>query len=173
MSRLNRRRYGNRRFRFEILEARALLSAAGLPAHPAAEVAPLARTHHETIKGSFSGTVSVAQGVASFKSSGTASVLGAATCDGSEFYTLEKHHSVKYTGGTATLTDSSGDTIDLSFTGTGHVKSTTDLTFSLKGSVSGGSGTYAGATGSFSGKGSFDIVTDTFSIHATVTLKHL
>ena len=36
MSRLNRRRYGNRRFRFEILEARALLSAAGLSAHPAA-----------------------------------------------------------------------------------------------------------------------------------------
>ena len=117
--------------------------------------------------------MSVAQGAASFKSSGTASVLGAATCDGSEFYTLEKHHTVKYTGGTATLTDSSGDTIDISFTGTGHVKSTTDLTFSLKGSVSGGSGTYAGATGSFSGKGSFDIATDTFSIHATVTLKHV
>ncbi len=47
------------------------------------------------------------------------------------------------------------------------------LNFSVKGPVSGGTGTYAGAAGSFTGTGSLNIETNAFSIKLTVTLKHV
>jgi len=47
-----------------------------------------------------------------------------------------------------------------------------DYVFSVKGPVSGGTDSFGGAKGSFTGTGSLDIETHAFSIKLTVTLTH-
>jgi len=175
MSNLSHKVPRSRKFRLELLESRELLSAAGLPAHQIADVSPLARTHREIIKGSLSGQesvhpITISQGTASFRGSGTTTVLGSVTFNGSVSYSVNKHHALKYTNGVGTLADLSGDQIDVSFSGSGRQTGLADFTFSVKGPVTGGTGMLAGAAGSFTGKGSFN--SGALSITLTATLKH-
>jgi hypothetical protein len=126
----------------------------------------------EILAGSLSGPVSLSPGTAVFNTSGTTTLLGSATFDGSVSYSVRKHHALKYSTGVGTLADLSGDTINVSYSGSGREASATDDTISLKSAVSGGTGTYAGAAGSVKGKGSLDPATGTLSLQLTVTLKH-
>ncbi len=163
-------------FRPELLERRELLSTIVPPAHRPADVVPLAKAHKEVIKGSMTGTGSIVvitslTGTEKFTATGTLTTLGAASLTGSNSYAAT-HNKIKYTNGTATLVDASGDTIIATFTGTGKALSTTNFTFKSKGRVTGGTGLYAGAAGTISDSGSQNIATGAFSITLTVTLKH-
>ncbi len=178
MSKLNHKLLRSRRFQLELLESRELLSVVGLPAPQAAEIIPLV-AKRETITGTLNGQGSQAmssltQGTTHFSASGSTTVLGSTTLAGSVSYSVNKQHAVKYTNGVATLADKSGD-FKVSFSGSGPKAVAGDYTFSVKGSVIGGSGTgtFAGAAGSFSGTGSLNILTHVFSIKLTVTLTHV
>jgi len=175
MSNHNHKVRRSRRFRLELLESRELLSAVGLPAHQLADVSPLVKAHKEVIKGSLTGQgmaspINTFQGTTSFSSSGTTTVLGSATFKGSVSYSANARHAIKYTMGVGTLADLSGDQINVTFAGSGRNTSMGDFTFSVQGPVSGGTGTFAGAAGSFKAKGT--LVGVVFSVNLTVTLKH-
>lgn len=177
MSKLNHKLQPRRMVRFELLESRELLSMVGLPDLPTAEVSPLSKTQHKTIKGTLSGQgfvipISDLQGTAYFGSSGSTTVLGSSTFAGHVTYSTNRHLAVKYTKGVGILSDPSGDQIIVYFTGSGRDKGVGDYVFSVKGTVSGGTGSYTGAKGSFTGTGSLDIETHAFSIKLTVTLTH-
>jgi len=175
MSNLTHKVRQSRRFRLELLESRELLSAVGLPAHQVADVSPLARTHREIIKGSLSGhgsviPISTFQGTTFFSASGTATVLGSATFEGSVAYAANKHRAVKYTLGAGTLADLSGDQLTVSFSGSGRDTGAADFNFLMKGHVTGGTGTFAGAAGSITAKGTLN--GGALSMKFTVTLTH-
>ena len=177
MSDLNHNHRRNRRFRLEFLECRELLSTFAHPAHPAVDVSPLARGHSEIIKGTLTGTgtlapVSISAGTARFRATGNLTILGAASLVSSDSYSVSRNHKIKYSNGAATLTDSSGDTIIASFKGSGKATSAGIDTFKVKGPVTGGSGLYAGAAGRVSASGSLSVGTRAFSITLTLTLKH-
>jgi len=166
------KRLRSRRVQLELLESRELLSVAGLPLQPATEISPLAKIK-ETITGSMSGQahtvpITFTTGTTNFEATGNTTVLGSTTLTGSVAYSTNKHHVLSYTKGVATLTDLSGDQIKVSYTGSGKVLAVGDFTFSVKGSVSGGSGKFTGAVGKFSATGSNDL--GAFSIKLTVTL---
>jgi len=155
------------------------LSVSGLPVQPVAEISPLAKAKGETIKGTLSGhgiavPSSLTQGTTYFSAAGNTAALGATTLEGSLSYTENRQHTFKYTNGVATLADGSGD-FKISFSGSGPKEVSGDFNFTVKGSVIGGSGTgsFAGAAGSFSGTGSLDVLTHDFSIKITVTLKKI
>ncbi len=161
-----------RKFRLELLESRALLSAGGVGANHGAEIVTLAR---ETIKGSLSGTATVvpftlSTGTVTAKSSGALPVVGNVTLNSSEHYSVNKHHAIKYSHGSGIFADSSNDLIDVTFTGTGKMKGSSIFTFTLKGPISGGTGLFAGAKGKFTGTGSFDSATHAFSMNFKATL---
>ncbi len=169
MSSLNHKRRRSRSIRLELLESRELLSAVGLPAHQAAEVAPLAKISVKTLKGSLSGRavvtpVSITQGTVSLSASGT----GGFDFTGSDDYSVNKKHAIKYTSGVGILSGSGGDQVDVSFTGSGKETGVASFTFSVKGPVKGGAGTFAGAAGKFTAKGSFDGATGVLSVNYTV-----
>ncbi len=172
MGNLDHKRLRSRRFRLELLESRELLSVIGLPDHPAAAIAPLAKPKGETITGTMSGgatlhPTSLTQGTTKFTATGNTTVLGSTTLSGSVAYSTNKQHVITYTKGTATLVGASGD-ITVSYTGSGKVVAAGDFTFSVKGSVTGGTGTFAKAAGKFSASGSNDL--GAFSIQLTATL---
>jgi hypothetical protein len=173
VSKLNHKLLRSRRFQLELLESRELLSVVALPDLQAAEVSPLKQTQPETIKGTLSGRahlvpITFTKGTTTFKAGGTTSVLGSTTLTGSVAYSTNKHLVVNYTKGVATLADLSGDQIKVSYTGSGHVVGVGDFTFSVNGSVTGGTGKFAGAKGKFTATGSNDL--GAFSIQLTVTL---
>jgi hypothetical protein len=188
MSVLNHQQVRSRTFRVEVLESRELLSTGGLVSHPAAAVAPLARaalfyrpfdaftTSTKLISGSLTGQAVVmpitkAKGTASFRSSG--SVIGTSTFDGSVSYSVDKSDTVKDTHGKATLADSSGDAIHVSFAGSGQ-KTGANFSLTANGSVKGGTKTYTGAKGTFFfSKGSFNDLTGAFSARLTIVLTHI
>jgi len=176
MSNLTHKVRRSRRFRLELLESRELLSAVGPLANHPVDVSPLVKTHRETIKGSLSGQGSVTpitmlQGMTTFKSSGNTTVLGPATFDGSVSYSVNKRHAIKYTNGQGNLAGLSGSgAIDVSFSGSGHAVTVVDSTFSVKGHVTGGTGAFAGAAGSFKATGKLN--SGVFSVNLTVTLTH-
>ena len=152
MSDLNHKLRRSRRFRLELLESRELLSGVGLSAYQAAEVSALLSPRRATIKGSLSGHGPVnpstsSQGTTHFSSSGTTTVLGSTTFEGSVSYSEKKSHAISYSKGVGTLADLSGDLIKISFSGSGRDAGAGDFTFSVKGPVSGGTGTYARADG--------------------------
>lgn len=127
------------------------------------------------LSGSLSGQgvvkpISISKGTTTFTSSG--SVIGPSTFDGGSAYSLNKGRTIKYTGGTAILADSSGDAIDASYSGSGKQTGGTS-TFSMTGSVKGGAGKYAGAKGTVSAKGTFAPVTGAFSVSLKIVLKRL
>ena len=164
-----------RTFRLELLESRELLSAVGLPRQSAAEIAPLAKSGHEVLKGTLTGKgvirpITTFTGTSSFSSSG--SVIGPSSFDGSVSYTANKKLAIKYSHGTGTLANSGGDAINVSFTGSGHETGVV-FSYSQKGKVTGGAGIYAGAKGSFAAKGTLNGASGAFTITLTITLTHL
>jgi hypothetical protein len=166
-----------RTFQPELLERRELLSAVGLPGHQAADVAPLAKVPKETIKGTMIGTAVVSPitslaGTTSFGAAGTLSILGVSSLAGSDSYKVTKHDTIKYTDGVSTLSDDIGDTITATFKGSGKEKSAVDFTYKDRGKVTGGTGAYAGATGTVTSSGTFNSLTGAFSITVKVTLTH-
>jgi len=110
------------------------------------------------------------KGTAFFDSSGTTTVLGSATFYGFVPYFANKRHAVRYARGVGVLQDLSGDKIVVSFSGYDRDTGAPDFTFSVKGSVRGGTGNYAGAEGPFTGTGSLNSATGAFSIQLTVKL---
>jgi hypothetical protein len=95
-------------------------------------------------------------------------VLGAATFDGSVIY-KEAKKKVKYTGGTATLSNGTGSGVSVSFSGSGKDVSSSS-SFVWKGSVTGGTEPLSGATGTVLAKGSLDPATGTFTV-SSLTVK--
>ncbi len=165
-------------FQPELLESRELLSTIVPAGHQHADVMPLAKKAKPVvIKGSMSGTALVSAttsltGTTSFGATGLLSILGESSLAGSDSYAIT-HTKIKYTNGSATLTDSSGDRINATFTGSGKVTSATTFTLKTKGTVTGGTGAYAGAVGKYTSSGTFDSATGAFTItKLTVTLKH-
>ena len=65
-------------------------------------------------------------------------VIGPSTFDGSVKYS-NKHGAIKYTKGVATLANWFGDSVNVAFSGKGHLAGT-NFVFSVKGSVKGGTG---------------------------------
>jgi hypothetical protein len=129
------------------------------------------------IEGSMSGTALVSAtssltGTTTYSATGLLSTLGNSSLAGSDSYAVT-HTRVKYTDGSATLADSSGDRINAIFTGTGKVTGATTYTLKTKGTVTGGTGVYAGASGKYASSGTFDSATGVFTItKLTVSLKH-
>jgi hypothetical protein len=164
MSNTSRQTRRSSRPRLEIMESRALLSAVGHPAVPAADVSILAKkttVHVLNSKGSLSGYAiqtsgSDLQGHESLNASGQGSSLGAITFSGQENFKAtitSKVHKVSYTSGKGTLTAPGGEIL-VSFTGLGNPHTNPDrFALTLQGSVTGGTGKFAHATGSFSGQG--------------------
>lgn len=172
----NASRNRSRAFRMEQLELRELLSAAGNADAHISEVSIATPALHETIAGSYSGSAiasptSEFSGTAIFITTGSA--IGPSSFDGSDSYLASKHGAVKYTRGTATLANMSGDEITLTFAGKGHESSSGNFTDSVKGKVTGGAGTFAGAAGTDSANGNFDDATGAFSLNVRIVLKRL
>ncbi len=75
-------------------------------------------------------------------------------------------------GGNGTLTDSLGDTFKLTYTGNATKTGTTPIFgIQLKGTLTDGTGKYAGSTGTFIASGTENDVQNTFSLSFTLTLK--
>jgi hypothetical protein len=180
MRRLNHKRRQRRRFQLEFLESRQLLSAVGVPAHHVAEVGPLVRSDPKTIKGMMKGTLADffptpgGGGSASFVSEGKLEHLGESKFGASMFV------SEKATGKVVTYESSpntgvrfavasEADEIHIDFTGTGksthHKKA--EASFKWDGSVTGGTGKYAGATGSFTAMGNL------LGVKGEISIKHI
>jgi len=174
MSDRNHKLPRSRRFRLELLESRELLSAIGLPSHGAAEVSPLVKKKPEIIQGSASGLgkltlITSTTGTLTATSTGTATVLGAVTVKSSDSFSANRKHVLKYTHGVGSIANLSVGSIDVTFTGTGRETGVIS-TFSVKGPVTGGAGQFAGAKGSFTATGSFNDITDAFSMSFKATL---
>jgi hypothetical protein len=166
----------SRTFRLECLESRKLLSTIPVLADHTVEVSSMAKVR-ETITGSMGGPLHFAQttakvGTASFRATGSLTILGQASLAGSDNYSASRRNGfkVKYSNGSITLSDSSGDTITGSFKGSGSTSGTGLATFKVKGPVTGGTGLYSGAAGKVSASGSFIFAVDTFTITLTVRL---
>ncbi len=185
----------SRTSRLEVFKSRELLSNLSVPLDRAVEVSPMAKAHGETITGKMSGTCSISAsgsgsgrsaasgsssmhyhgptgptpGSATFVATGSLTILGPASLTGSDSYSV-LHHEVKYTHGSMTLSDSSGDQIDVSFKGSGKASANGVDTFKVNGPVTGGAGMHIGAAGTFSASGSFNSGTDAFSIRLTIKL---
>jgi hypothetical protein len=166
----------SRAFRLELLESRELMSAVGTSDQHIVQVSVAIQALHETIAGTYSGTAiasptSEFKGTSDFRTAGTA--IGPSSFDGSDSYSASKHNTVKYTNGTATLADTSGDEINVTFTGKGRGNGAGEYSIFAKGSVKGGAGTYAGAAGSFSSSGTFSDITGAFTANIKIVLKRL
>jgi hypothetical protein len=159
----------NRSLRFEPLESRELLSAVGSSDRHVAGVSRAAPALHVVLAGPMNGfgilsSATSMRGSDAFNSSGN--VIGPSTFDGSALYS-NRHGVIKYTKGLATLANSSGDQVNVVFTGNGHVTGA-NFVYSVKGSVTGGTGADAGAAGTFSGSGTQSALTGAFSINIKI-----
>jgi len=172
----------NRALRLEALEQRELLSTAVAHARPAIEVSPLARKlGGEIINGWLVGQGvwtprAKFQGKNTITASGPATPIGAVTFNGSTAYkaAVQDHAIVGYNleNGVGTLTDSSGDRLNIHFTGVLY-ENGTSYAFSWTGTVNGGTGQFARATGNFSAWGTYSIATGSFQAPSiTLTLTH-
>jgi hypothetical protein len=165
--------------RFDILESRELQSVlvAPLRRHPDGAVLVRKAAHAQAIKGSLSGqdmqiSGSDLEGQESLTGSGQASSLGAVTFAGQLDFAANgatAAHSISYTNGIGTLTASGGQ-LSVSFSGTGKHQGPGSFSLVVRGSVTGGTGQYAGATGSFSGKGTINDSANTFSLAFSLKL---
>lgn len=170
------KRKQTRAFQLESLEDRNLLSA--IPSSVAAQIQPLKapKAVTQTIKGLLTGTIQRGAGTHQvlLTAHGNLSVAGVTTpMTLSASYNLtEVGKSVSkwaISGGTATFTDSAGDQINVKFTGSG--KGTFPFSFSTKGTVTGGSGHFKGATGTFSGPGTSEFTAVQLNVSLTVKTK--
>jgi hypothetical protein len=179
MSNQSRRTQRASRPRLEFLESRALLSVIGAPAGSAAEVSILAKkpVHVQTIRGSLDGQGVVTagndvQGQESLTATGQAASLGTIAFSGQLNYqanVASAVHTVSYSNGSGTITAQGGQ-IFVSFAGSGKHRGPSSFSLSLHGSLKGGTGQFAGATGSLSGKGSLNDQAETFSLSFTLKL---
>ena len=175
-----------RTLRLEMLETRELLSAVAVPARPAIDVSPLAKTPSgDIINGWFVGPGvwsprSRLRGTDTFTASGAATVgqaatpLGAITFSGSVEYkaAVQDGAIVGYSlqNGIATLTDSTGDRLDLRFTGELYESGTT-YGLSWTGTVNGGSGKFSKAGGTFTAWGTYSVASGALQVPSiTLTL---
>jgi hypothetical protein len=159
--------------RHEMLETRELLSAVAVPARPAAEVSALAKiAKGEHITGWFAGPGvwtprSKYRGTNTLTASGAAIPLGAVTFQASAAYkaAAENGAIVGYnlSNGIGTLTASSGEKLYLHFTGTLY-ESGTEYGVVWTGSVVGGTGQFARASGNFHAWGTYSIATGALQI---------
>lgn len=155
----------NRSLRLEPLESRELLSTMESSDHHIADVSRATPALHVVLSGPMSGygvlsSLTSPTGIDTFQSSG--GVIGPSTFDGSVSYS-NKHGVIKYTKGVATLANAFGDSVNVAFTGKGHLAGTS-FVYSVKGSVKGGTGADAKAAGTFSASGSQSALTGAFAI---------
>lgn len=121
---------------------------------------PVAAAEQVPFKGSLSGTVTVTPLTPPF-----ASVLIAATGNATHLgrFTLEIPHQVNQAirvgAGTYEFTAANGDTLTADFTGTATLLAPGILSTSEAGTITGGTGRFAGATGSFTAERMFFVAT--------------
>ena len=168
-----------RSFRLESLEDRSLLSVA-IPSNVAAQIQPMKapKVVTQTLTGLVTGTFQ--KGAAHLV---TIAAKGNLTAEGTtaplavslsgEYKLTEVGRTSKWTlsGGTGTFTDSAGDKINIKFSGSG--KGIIPFPFSVKGTITGGSGHFKGATGTFSATGtstSYNLF-GTFQMNVSLTVK--
>jgi hypothetical protein len=175
MSVRRNKRKQTRSFRLESLEDRSLLSVTILP-NVAAQVQPMKvpKVVTQTLTGLVTGTFQKgAAHLVTIAAKGNLTVKGATApmtvSVSGKYKLLEVGHTLKWTlnGGTATFTDSAGDKINIKFSGSG--KGTLFLPFSVKGTITGGSGHFKGATGTFSATGTSYYAF--FHMNVTMTVK--
>ena len=181
MSVRRNKRKQTRSFRLESLEDRSLLSAA-IPSHAAAQVQPMKapKVVTQTLTGLIAGTFQKgAAHLVTIAATGNLTVEGA-TPPGTvpvsvsgKYMLLEIGRTSRWTisGGTTALTEthSVGDKINATFSGSGQ--GIFLFSFSVKGKITGGTGHFKGATGTFSGSGTADNVAGTFHEDVTLTVK--
>ena len=131
---------------------------------------------HDTLSGTLVGqgvvtSTSPSHGTTSFTATGY--IILPSTFSGHLTYSLNKKGATRYTGGSATLTDSLRDQIKVAFTGSGSLAGVTDYTIFIKGPVKGGAGTFKNAAGTFSGNGEVNYLTRSFTITLTIKLTRL
>ena len=114
---------------------------------------------------------STTHGTTYFQTAGMTNLLGATTFNGQVSYSATGRTTLKYSHGVGTLANLSGDAIDVSLSGTG--KTSSNYPFTVKGSVTGGSGKYAGAKGTVTGKGTVNSATHVFTIQLSLTLTRI
>jgi hypothetical protein len=167
--------------RVETLESRDLMSAVGASAESAAELKRVAKAigiHqvYGSLEGQGTQKGKPGRGTDTFLAAGPEAPLGVGTFNGKAKYTaaLENNVVVGYdlANGTGTLVDSSGDKLDIQFTGAIYESGTT-YAFSWSGTVDGGTHRFAKAAGSFEAYGTFSISTGQLDVLGyTVTLTH-
>jgi hypothetical protein len=160
----------NRSYRIEALEDRSLLSAAVLSHMPAPIQVEKAAVARETLKGTILGMFTLSGENVAFGGRGTLGTTGDWNLTG-HYKVSENHktHKLTVSGGTATATDAAGDTINLKFTGSG--KGTSTFRFSFKGKVSGGTGQFHGATGTFNSSASASAALGIFAESVKIKVK--
>lgn len=175
MSVRGNKRKQTRSFQLESLEDRNLLSAAIL-SNVAAQVQPMKvpKVVTQTLTGLVTGTFQKgAAPLVTIAAHGNLTVEGttAPVSVSGEYKMLEVGRTSKWTlsGGTATFTDSAGDKINIKFSGSG--KGIILFPFSVKGTITGGSGHFKGATGTFSATGTSYNLFGTFQMNVSLTVK--
>ncbi len=150
-------------FSIDFLEDRALLNAA-LPSAPTADVHTDTSSLHVKLAGSnLYSSSHYTNGrlvmIYDINANGHVAKLGHVNLQGSYSITFSDEIPGKHPGfvysisqGTGTLSDSHGDQVFLSYGGSDLIRNKKG-TFSLSGAVTGGSGSYAGATGSMHANG--------------------
>jgi hypothetical protein len=178
MSVRGNKRKQTRSFQLESLEDRNLLSAA-ISSNVAAQVQPMKvpKVFTQTLTGLVTGTLKGAAPLVTIAAHGNLTVEGTTApltvSVSGEYKMLEVGRTSKWTlsGGTATFTDSAGDKINIKFSGSG--KGIILFPFSVKGTITGGSGHFKGATGTFSATGtstSYNLF-GTFQMNVSLTVK--
>jgi hypothetical protein len=129
---------------------------------------------HETLSGTLVGPAvvsptSAVRGTMPFTATGD--IIGPSTFSVHLAYSISKPGIIKYTGGSATLTDSLSHEMRFAFTGSAPLS----LVFPgynifIEGPVKGGAGTFKNAAGTFSGDGAVKILTQT-SVWILLTVK--
>ncbi len=177
MSVRGNKRKQTRSFRLESLEDRSLLSVA-IPSNVAAQVQALnvPKVVTQTLTGLVTGTFQKgADHLVTMAAHGNLTVEGTTApltvSVSGEYKLLEVGRTSKWTlsGGTATFTDSAGDKINIKFSGSG--KGIILFSFSTKGKITGGSGHFKGATGTFSATGTAYNSIGEFQMNVTLTVK--
>ena len=154
MSDREARRKGGRRVQLEFLEGRVLLSAAAVP-HAAAEVTAFraAPVRAVVARGRAFGTVTPILNVGpvntSFNGQGSANAIGAFGLTGQQQTDLGA--TVRVSNGSITLTTANGSQIQIVYNGSARLPRRGNPSLNLVGAVVGGTGVYAGASGTFSG----------------------
>ncbi len=167
--------------RVETLESRDLMSAIAVRADHAVELKRVAKAPgihqvYGSLEGQGTMTGKPGRGTDTFTAAGPEAPLGVGTFNGKAKYTAALENTVvvgyNLANGTGTLVDSSGDKLDMQFTGDIYENLTT-YAFSWSGTVAGGTGRFKKAAGSFQAYGTFSTSTDQLTVLGyTVTLTH-